>query len=278
MSQGIHPEGAGGPRSSTSSGTRSRPAGARSLPADDVPDASRGQRLHLGDLLRGPADAGPGDRAAQALAGPPPIGGTGIRWEPVVHDGDEIVVGRRGEPRSSTRSRSCSDGSGPIGTAGPRKIGIDDIVVVAPYNAQVAHDPGSAERRLGRPARVGTVDRFQGQEAPVAIYSMAASSAEDAPRGMAFLYDGHRLNVAVSRAMGLAIVVASPELLLVAPHGPGADAPGQRAVPARRDRRRTRPAADACRRSTRAADRGRAAAAVADAHGRTAPGDLTLGL
>jgi uncharacterized protein len=64
------------------------------------------------------------------------------------------------------------------------------------------------------------VDRFQGQEAPVAIYSMAASSAEDAPRGMEFLYDGHRLNVAVSRAMGLAIVIASPDLLLVAPHGP----------------------------------------------------------
>ena len=64
------------------------------------------------------------------------------------------------------------------------------------------------------------MDRFQGQEAPVAIYSMAASTVDDAPRGMAFLYDGHRLNVAVSRAMGLAIVVASPDLLLVAPHGP----------------------------------------------------------
>jgi hypothetical protein len=99
-------------------------------------------------------------------------------------------------------------------------LAIDDIVVVAPYNAHVALIQASARRRLGRPARVGTVDRFQGQEAPVAIYSMAASSADDAPRGMAFLYDGHRLNVAVSRAMGLAIVVASPDLLLVAPRGP----------------------------------------------------------
>jgi hypothetical protein len=92
--------------------------------------------------------------------------------------------------------------------------------VVAPYNAHVALIQSSVRRRLGIVARVGTVDRFQGQEAPIAIYSMAASSAEDAPRGMSFLYDGHRLNVAVSRAKGLAIVIASPDLLLVAPRGP----------------------------------------------------------
>ena len=63
--------------------------------------------------------------------------------------------------------------------------------------------------------RVGTVDKFQGREAPVAIYSMATSSADDAPRGMEFLYDMHRLNVATSRARALAIIVASPDL------GPG---------------------------------------------------------
>ena len=94
-----------------------------------------------------------------------------------------------------------------------RRLTLDDIVIVAPYNAQVATVQATIERRLGARARVGTVDKFQGQEAPVAIYSMAASSADDAPRGMAFLYDGHRLNVAVSRAMGLALVVASPDRL-----------------------------------------------------------------
>ncbi|HEY3165017.1 MAG TPA: TM0106 family RecB-like putative nuclease [Candidatus Limnocylindrales bacterium] len=157
--------------------------------------------------------------ARQALAGNPPVGGTGIRWRPVVHDGDEsssvaeaeVVV----DAIEDLLGREWVDRDGR-----PRRLGIEDIVVVAPYNAHVAAIQSCANRRLGRPARVGTVDRFQGQEAPVAIYSMAASSADDAPRGMSFLYDGHRLNVAVSRAMGLAIVVASPDLLLVAPHGP----------------------------------------------------------
>ena len=90
-----------------------------------------------------------------------------------------------------------------------RTLGLDDILVVTPYNAQV--------RRLvdtiGADARIGTVDLFQGQEAPVVIYSMAASSAELAPRGIDFLYDLHRLNVAISRAQGAAIIVCSPQLI-----------------------------------------------------------------
>ena len=63
---------------------------------------------------------------------------------------------------------------------------------------------------------VGTVDKFQGREAPVAIYSMTTSSPEDAPRDLEFLYSGNRFNVAISRARGLAVLVASPELLQVA--------------------------------------------------------------
>jgi len=81
--------------------------------------------------------------------------------------------------------------------------------VVAPYNAQVA----ALARRLEGRARVGTVDRFQGQQAPVVIYSMASSSAEDAPRGMSFLYNPNRLNVATSRARCACILVAAPRLL-----------------------------------------------------------------
>jgi predicted RecB family nuclease len=83
-----------------------------------------------------------------------------------------------------------------------------DILIVAPYNRQVH----ALQQELGPNARVGTVDKFQGQEAAVVIYSMTTSSPEDAPRGMEFLYSGNRLNVAVSRAKCLAIVVASPEL------------------------------------------------------------------
>jgi superfamily I DNA and/or RNA helicase len=61
--------------------------------------------------------------------------------------------------------------------------------------------------------RVGTVDRFKGQEAPVVFYSMTCSDGEEAPRGTDFLFDDHRLNVAVSRAQCLAILVHSPRLL-----------------------------------------------------------------
>ena len=85
----------------------------------------------------------------------------------------------------------------------------EDLLVVAPYNAQVsaltAEIPRAAER-------IGTVDRFQGQEAPVVIYSMTSSSVEDAPRGMEFLYNRFRFNVATSRARALCILVGSPEL------------------------------------------------------------------
>ena len=79
-------------------------------------------------------------------------------------------------------------------------------------------DPGAAARAVR--ARVGTVDKFQGQQAAVAIYSMTTSSPEDAPRGMEFLYSLNRLNVATSRAQCLAIVVASPELVRVRCHTP----------------------------------------------------------
>ena len=84
-----------------------------------------------------------------------------------------------------------------------------DILVVAPYNAQVA----ALTERLPRRMRVGTVDRFQGQQAPVVIYSMTSSSAEDAPRGMGFLYNPNRLNVATSRAQCISILVAARRLL-----------------------------------------------------------------
>jgi hypothetical protein len=90
-----------------------------------------------------------------------------------------------------------------------RPLRIDDILVVAPYNAQVRE----LTARLPDGARVGTVDKFQGQEAPVVIYSMATSSVDDAPRGMDFLFSLNRLNVATSRAQGLVILVCSPELL-----------------------------------------------------------------
>jgi uncharacterized protein len=89
----------------------------------------------------------------------------------------------------------------------PRELQEEDILIVAPYNAQVSD-------LLARmpTMRIGTVDKFQGQEAPVVIYSLTTSSPEDAPRGMEFLYSLNRLNVATSRAETAVIVVGSPRL------------------------------------------------------------------
>ena len=82
------------------------------------------------------------------------------------------------------------------------------ILIVAPSNHQVRR----LEQVLGRAALHGSVDRFQGQEAPVVILSMCASGAEGAPRGVEFVLNKNRLNVALSRAQCLAIVVGSPAL------------------------------------------------------------------
>ena len=84
----------------------------------------------------------------------------------------------------------------------------DDILVIAPYNAQVA----DLIAGLPRDTRVGTVDKFQGQEAPIVIFSLTTSTPQDAPRGMDFLFDPNRFNVATSRAMCACIVVGSPAL------------------------------------------------------------------
>ena len=92
-----------------------------------------------------------------------------------------------------------------------RPVTWDEVLIVAPYNAQV----GAIKRRLPSDARVGTVDKFQGQEAPISIYSLTTSNPELAPRGMDFLYSRNRLNVATSRARCITIVAASPDLLRV---------------------------------------------------------------
>ena len=96
-----------------------------------------------------------------------------------------------------------------------RPLILDDILVVAPFNAQV----NVLKRHLPEGARIGTVDRFQGQEAPVAIVSMAVSNGAEAPRGSEFLFSPNRLNVAVSRAQCLAVLVRGNNLLEMAPSG-----------------------------------------------------------
>jgi len=97
-----------------------------------------------------------------------------------------------------------------VDSEGERKaLRPEDILVVAPYNAQV----NALKEGLPDGIGVGTVDKFQGQEAPIVLYSTATSSVGDAPRGMEFLFSPNRLNVATSRARCVVVVVGSPELL-----------------------------------------------------------------
>ena len=82
------------------------------------------------------------------------------------------------------------------------------ILIVAPYNMQV----NLLKEKLGPDYQIGTIDKFQGQEAPVVVISMAVSDVDDSPRGLDFIFDKHRLNVAISRAKALAIIVANKDL------------------------------------------------------------------
>lgn len=95
-----------------------------------------------------------------------------------------------------------------------RTIDWEDIIFLAPYNHQV----NKLRKTLGENAKIGSVDKFQGQQAPVVFLSMCASNANESPRGVNFLLDKHRLNVAISRAQCLAIVVANPNLVQFTPN------------------------------------------------------------
>ena len=153
----------------------------------------------------------------------------GLRFVPVEHPGDATSSRAEASAVADTVAelvgRHWTDAAGRV-----RPLALDDILIVAPYNAHVAEIDRAMRIRFGTSGRVGTVDKFQGQEGAAAIYSMATSSPDEVPRGVEFLLDGHRFNVAVSRARGLSILVASPELLRVRCRTPGTDAPGQRAV------------------------------------------------
>ena len=136
-----------------------------------------------------------------------PIGASGLYYIPVAHSGN-----RNCSPEEARVVAGLVDAI--VGKAKwidregiERELALGDILIIAPYNAQVFEI-----RKLLPGALVGTVDKFQGQEAPIAVYSMATSSHADAPRGMEFLYSLNRLNVATSRAKCASIVVSSPQV------------------------------------------------------------------
>ncbi|MEW8693303.1 MAG: AAA domain-containing protein, partial [Candidatus Thiodiazotropha endolucinida] len=141
----------------------------------------------------------------QKITSTGPLSGSGLRYLPVPHIGNQsssieeaaAVAGLVNDIVASYPRWTDREGK-------DKSLTLDDIVIITPYNAQVFE----IQQRLPG-ARVGTVDKFQGQEAPIAIYSMATSSYADAPRGMEFLYSANRFNVATSRAKCLAVLAAS---------------------------------------------------------------------
>lgn len=148
----------------------------------------------------------------QEVHGPAPLGGSGLRYLEADHVGADSLSRSEAIQVAGVVQALVDSRSTWIDQHGEEhRIGYRDVLVVAPYNAQV----GLIASLLPPEARVGTVDKFQGQEAPISIYSMTSSSPEDAPRGMSFLYSRNRLNVATSRARAVAIVVAEPALLRV---------------------------------------------------------------
>ncbi len=136
------------------------------------------------------------------------LNGAGLRWVPQDHQGYSSDNPAEAQVVAGLVDRLLR-GRWVDATGTERDIQASDILVVAPYNAHVA----AVAAVVTEGVQVGTVDKFQGREGAVVIYTMASSSAADAPRGVDFLYDTHRLNVAVSRARALAIIVANPVLL-----------------------------------------------------------------
>ena len=152
------------------------------------------------------------DRERQNVVSPG-LSGTGLRYLPVEHSGnsqrsEEEAARIAVEIEQLLRGTVC-DVHGVT-----RPLTPADLIVVTPYNAQVrCIRRVLADRGLAN-IEVGTVDKFQGREAYVVFFSTAASSPEDAPRGMTFVFDRQRFNVAISRARALAVMVGSPALLV----------------------------------------------------------------
>jgi len=141
------------------------------------------------------------------------ISGAGLRYLPVPHEGN--VQSSVEEAKAIARAVGDLLDAGTVtderGASAPLKE--HHILVVTPYNAQVRRIRSVLAAHGFAHVRVGTVDKFQGQEAPVVFFSMASSRGDEVPRGIDFLFDRRRLNVAISRAQALAVLVCSPALL-----------------------------------------------------------------
>ena len=147
------------------------------------------------------------ERWIEAPAGA--ITGVGLRSLAIEHKGRSQASPEEADAIAAACRDLLADSTVTDDEGITRDLGAQDILVVAPYNLAVR----CVRDRVPAGVRVGTVDRFQGQQAPVVFYAMTCSASEDVPRGLDFLFDAHRLNVAISRAQCIAVLVHSPRLL-----------------------------------------------------------------
>jgi uncharacterized protein len=145
----------------------------------------------------------------QRIEGNTRFNGSGLFIESVVHNGNMIKSDEEVNAVVHIIEELCK---GDVQYLDKDNIAVtvnrSHIKVITPYNRQVI---ALKDKLPG--VSVGTVDKFQGQEAPIIIFSMATSTLEDAPRGMDFLYSPNRFNVAISRARAIFILVANPQVL-----------------------------------------------------------------
>jgi uncharacterized protein len=144
----------------------------------------------------------------QQISGSTHFDDAGLFYVPVTHRGNQSKSREEIEVTANIVEQLLGSASYINARGEKRPITKEDILIVAPYNAQVA---ALIEKLPGM--HIGTVDRFQGKEAPVVIYTLTSSTVDDAPRGMNFLFSPNRLNVATSRAQSTCILIASTTLL-----------------------------------------------------------------
>lgn len=204
VTQGVHPDGSGASALEHVLGEH------ETIPADLGVFLERTRRMHP-QVCRFVSEAFYEGRLGSIpeCEGRTTSDGVGVRWLDVRHEGNRVDSEEEADAIAAEIERlaghTFADGRK------RRALGPGDVMVVAPYNAQVR----LLRERLSQQVEVGTVDKFQGRQAAVVFYSMASSSGEDVPRGLDFLMSRNRLNVAVSRAQCLAYVVCSPQLLEV---------------------------------------------------------------
>jgi uncharacterized protein len=212
VSQGVHPE----PVDCSALGWLVEGHGA--LPAERGYFLERSYRMH--PTLCQQVSQLSYDGELESAAPPRNLAGQlpGVRTRLVDHHGNATSSPQEAEAIASEITELI--GSEWTDESGTRPLAQSDVLVVAPYNAQVLTVRAALAAAGLDEVLVGTVDKFQGRQAPVVFVSMTASAVDDVPRGMSFLLNRNRLNVAISRAKFQAVIVRSPALTEYLPATP----------------------------------------------------------